>query len=113
MARATPTRQSVVFIPKARSGTGSAGPINPRASIQKLAGMHVQGQHLRGLGQHAGRRPCVGRRLGAGVLAVLVFTAVAAVSVAAPVLAYLVVGDRVKIEMSPYDMDKARIVYRL
>lgn len=25
----------------------------------------------------------------------------------------LVVGDRVKIEMSPYDTDKARIVYRL
>ncbi len=25
----------------------------------------------------------------------------------------LVVGDRVKIEMSPYDPDKARIVYRL
>jgi translation initiation factor IF-1 len=25
----------------------------------------------------------------------------------------LTVGDRVKMEMSPYDMDKARIVYRL
>ncbi|MGI8601414.1 MAG: translation initiation factor IF-1 [Verrucomicrobiales bacterium] len=25
----------------------------------------------------------------------------------------LVIGDRVKIEMSPYDRDKARIVYRL
>jgi len=25
----------------------------------------------------------------------------------------LVVGDRVKMEMSPYDLDKARIVYRL
>lgn len=25
----------------------------------------------------------------------------------------LMVGDRVKIEMSPYDLDKARIVYRL
>ena len=25
----------------------------------------------------------------------------------------LVIGDAVKIEMSPYDMDKARIVYRL
>lgn len=25
----------------------------------------------------------------------------------------LVVGDRVKMEMSPYDVDKARIVYRL
>lgn len=25
----------------------------------------------------------------------------------------LVVGDKVKIEMSPYDTDKARIVYRL
>ena len=25
----------------------------------------------------------------------------------------LVVGDRVKLEMSPYDPDKARIVYRL
>ncbi len=25
----------------------------------------------------------------------------------------LVIGDRVKLEMSPYDMDKARIVYRL
>ncbi len=25
----------------------------------------------------------------------------------------LVIGDEVKIEMSPYDMDKARIVYRL
>ena len=25
----------------------------------------------------------------------------------------LVIGDGVKIEMSPYDMDKARIVYRL
>lgn len=25
----------------------------------------------------------------------------------------LVIGDNVKIEMSPYDMDKARIVYRL
>jgi translation initiation factor IF-1 len=25
----------------------------------------------------------------------------------------LVVGDGVKLEMSPYDMDKARIVYRL
>jgi len=25
----------------------------------------------------------------------------------------LSVGDRVKMEMSPYDMDKARIVYRL
>jgi translation initiation factor IF-1 len=25
----------------------------------------------------------------------------------------LTLGDRVKIEMSPYDMDKARIVYRL
>ena len=25
----------------------------------------------------------------------------------------LVVGDRVKVEMSPYDPDKARIVYRL
>ena len=25
----------------------------------------------------------------------------------------LVIGDRVKIEMSPYDADKARIVYRL
>ena len=25
----------------------------------------------------------------------------------------LVVGDRVKMEMSPYDRDKARIVYRL
>ena len=25
----------------------------------------------------------------------------------------LVVGDRVKIEMSPYDTDKARIVYRM
>ena len=25
----------------------------------------------------------------------------------------LVVGDRVKLEMSPYDGDKARIVYRL
>jgi len=25
----------------------------------------------------------------------------------------LTVGDRVKIEMSPYDLDKARIVYRL
>jgi translation initiation factor IF-1 len=25
----------------------------------------------------------------------------------------LVVGDRVKIEMSPYDTEKARIVYRL
>lgn len=25
----------------------------------------------------------------------------------------LVIGDRVKIEMSPYDKDKARIVYRL
>ena len=25
----------------------------------------------------------------------------------------LVVGDRVKLEMSPYDTDKARIVYRL
>ena len=25
----------------------------------------------------------------------------------------LVVGDRVKLEMSPYDADKARIVYRL
>jgi translation initiation factor IF-1 len=25
----------------------------------------------------------------------------------------LTVGDRVKLEMSPYDLDKARIVYRL
>ncbi len=25
----------------------------------------------------------------------------------------LVVGDRVKMEMTPYDLDKARIVYRL
>ncbi|PYK41690.1 MAG: translation initiation factor IF-1 [Verrucomicrobia bacterium] len=25
----------------------------------------------------------------------------------------LTVGDRVKLEMSPYDIDKARIVYRL
>ena len=25
----------------------------------------------------------------------------------------LTMGDRVKIEMSPYDLDKARIVYRL
>ena len=25
----------------------------------------------------------------------------------------LVVGDKVKMEMSPYDIDKARIVYRL
>lgn len=25
----------------------------------------------------------------------------------------LVAGDRVKLEMSPYDLDKARIVYRL
>ena len=25
----------------------------------------------------------------------------------------LVVGDRVKLEMSPYDLNKARIVYRL
>ncbi len=25
----------------------------------------------------------------------------------------LTVGDRVKLQMSPYDMDKARIVYRL
>jgi translation initiation factor IF-1 len=25
----------------------------------------------------------------------------------------LVIGDGVKLEMSPYDMDKARIVYRL
>ena len=25
----------------------------------------------------------------------------------------LVIGDQVKIEMSPYDADKARIVYRL
>lgn len=25
----------------------------------------------------------------------------------------LALGDRVKIEMSPYDLDKARIVYRL
>ena len=25
----------------------------------------------------------------------------------------LVIGDAVKIEMSPYDMDKARIVYRI
>jgi translation initiation factor IF-1 len=25
----------------------------------------------------------------------------------------LVIGDEVKLEMSPYDMDKARIVYRL
>jgi translation initiation factor IF-1 len=25
----------------------------------------------------------------------------------------LVIGDRVKLEMSPYDLDKARIVYRL
>ncbi len=25
----------------------------------------------------------------------------------------LVIGDRVKLEMSPYDTDKARIVYRL
>tara|TARA_B000000565_G_scaffold254569_1_gene233201 strand:- start:1300 stop:1512 length:213 start_codon:yes stop_codon:yes gene_type:complete len=25
----------------------------------------------------------------------------------------LTIGDRVKIEMSPYDMNKARIVYRL
>jgi translation initiation factor IF-1 len=25
----------------------------------------------------------------------------------------LTVGDRVKMQMSPYDMDKARIVYRL
>lgn len=25
----------------------------------------------------------------------------------------LVIGDQVKLEMSPYDMDKARIVYRL
>lgn len=25
----------------------------------------------------------------------------------------LTVGDRVKIQMSPYDLDKARIVYRL
>lgn len=25
----------------------------------------------------------------------------------------LIVGDRVKLEMSPYDLDKARIVYRL
>ncbi len=25
----------------------------------------------------------------------------------------LTVGDRVKMEMSPYDLDKARIVYRL
>jgi translation initiation factor IF-1 len=25
----------------------------------------------------------------------------------------LTVGDRVKLEMSPYDVDKARIVYRL
>lgn len=25
----------------------------------------------------------------------------------------LTVGDRVKVEMSPYDLDKARIVYRL
>jgi translation initiation factor IF-1 len=25
----------------------------------------------------------------------------------------LVVGDRVRMEMTPYDMDKARIVYRL
>ncbi len=25
----------------------------------------------------------------------------------------LVIGDRVKLEMSPYDKDKARIVYRL
>ena len=25
----------------------------------------------------------------------------------------LTIGDRVKMEMSPYDMDKARIVYRL
>lgn len=25
----------------------------------------------------------------------------------------LVVGDRVKLEMSPYDLEKARIVYRL
>jgi len=25
----------------------------------------------------------------------------------------LVVGDRVKMEMTPYDIDKARIVYRL
>ncbi len=25
----------------------------------------------------------------------------------------LTIGDRVKIEMSPYDLDKARIVYRL
>jgi translation initiation factor IF-1 len=25
----------------------------------------------------------------------------------------LTLGDRVKIEMSPYDLDKARIVYRL
>ncbi len=25
----------------------------------------------------------------------------------------LVTGDRVKLEMSPYDIDKARIIYRL
>jgi translation initiation factor IF-1 len=25
----------------------------------------------------------------------------------------LTMGDRVKLEMSPYDLDKARIVYRL
>jgi translation initiation factor IF-1 len=25
----------------------------------------------------------------------------------------LIVGDRVRLEMSPYDLDKARIVYRL
>lgn len=25
----------------------------------------------------------------------------------------LTIGDRVKLEMSPYDIDKARIVYRL
>jgi len=25
----------------------------------------------------------------------------------------LTIGDRVKMEMSPYDLDKARIVYRL
>lgn len=25
----------------------------------------------------------------------------------------LTIGDRVKMQMSPYDMDKARIVYRL
>ena len=25
----------------------------------------------------------------------------------------LVIGDAVKLEMSPYDMDKARIVYRI